>query len=253
MKLNLYKKIFLLALLSISSVVLRAADYYLSTSGDDTKDGLSQSNAWKTLSHAVSVLKANDKLFIAAGNYSGSLNVGVALTVSVDGTVRVDHLRMNAGSLSLEGTNSALLNVKDSFVLTNGIITVNTSSSLHALATCGLKGGNKNSFVIGGYAVHNVNSGGRKFLWHIGVANQYRPVQMEGFDQPSSLDHWFHAEYVYANPPSLPTLPSATRNISKTGYWYVKSSAGPTQARAFEMSFYYDSVTADDGVYDAPK
>jgi|GEM_PF-305548 len=253
MKLNLYKKIFLFALLSVSSVVLRATDYYLSTTGDDANNGTAISTPWKTLSKAVSTMVANDKLFIASGNYSGSLNVGVALTVSVDGTVRVDHLRMNAGSLSLVGTNSALLNVNDSFVLTNGIITVNSSSRLHALATCRLKGGNKNSFVIGGYAVHNVNSGGRKFLWHIGVANQYRPVQMEGFYQPSVLDHWFHADYIYSAPPAAPTLPSTTRNISKTGYWLVTSSAGPTEARAYEMSFYYDSVTADDGVFDAPK
>jgi hypothetical protein len=136
MKLNQYKKIFLLVLLSISSVVLQATDYYLSTTGDDTKDGLSPANAWKTLSKAVSTLTNNDKLFIAAGNYSGSLNVGVTLAVSVDGTVRVDHLRMNAGSLALEGTSSGLLNVKDSLVLNAGIITVSTTTaSLHALAT----------------------------------------------------------------------------------------------------------------------
>ncbi len=253
MKVNLYKKIFLICLLAISILNLKATDYYLSTAGDDTKDGLSSANAWKTLSKAVSTLSNNDKLFIEAGSYTGSLNVGVTLSISVDGTVRVDHLRMNAGSLSLEGTNSGLLNIKDSMVLVNGIITVNSTANLHALNTCGFRGGNKNSFVIGGYAVHNNLTSGKAFMWHVGTTNQYRPVKMEGFAQPSVNDHWYHAQYFYTTPPAGPTMPSTTRNISKTGFWYVKSSAGPSEAKAFEMSFYYDSVTADDGVYDAPK
>ena len=48
--------------------------YYVSISGNDNKDGSSESNSWRTISKAASIAKAGDIVFIKAGNY-GNDNV----------------------------------------------------------------------------------------------------------------------------------------------------------------------------------
>jgi len=46
-----------------------AYTYYVKTSGDDSKDGLSEANAFRTITKAVSVVSAGDTVYIAPGTY----------------------------------------------------------------------------------------------------------------------------------------------------------------------------------------
>lgn len=53
--------------------------FYLRTDGDDTADGLSVETAWQTLARASEALKPGDTLYLAAGEYAGTLRLsGVA-------------------------------------------------------------------------------------------------------------------------------------------------------------------------------
>ena len=45
--------------------------YYVSTSGDDSADGLAEKTAWRTIAHAAKVAKAGDTVKIKAGKYDG--------------------------------------------------------------------------------------------------------------------------------------------------------------------------------------
>jgi hypothetical protein len=49
--------------------------FYLSAAGDDNTDGLSISNAWKTLSRASRDLRPGDTLYIAPGRHDGNLQL----------------------------------------------------------------------------------------------------------------------------------------------------------------------------------
>jgi len=50
--------------------------FYASAQGDDKADGLSVSNAWKTISRAAKELKGGDTLYIEPGVYEGDLEFG---------------------------------------------------------------------------------------------------------------------------------------------------------------------------------
>jgi tetratricopeptide (TPR) repeat protein len=49
--------------------------YYIKGSGDDSLNGLSMSNAWKTVGHAIKQLKPGDTLYIAGGSYSNDISL----------------------------------------------------------------------------------------------------------------------------------------------------------------------------------
>ena len=51
--------------------------YYVSTKGNNSKNGLSRSNAWRTIAHAAKKAKPGDLVYIEAGDY-GSENVEIA-------------------------------------------------------------------------------------------------------------------------------------------------------------------------------
>jgi hypothetical protein len=51
--------------------------YYVKAGGSDTADGLSVSNAWKTISRAAKKLKEGDTLYIEPGVYEGDLEFGL--------------------------------------------------------------------------------------------------------------------------------------------------------------------------------
>ena len=64
------KIIALLVVLVVCSVGLTsAADYYVSTTGDNANDGLSIENAWATPSFAINNLTAGDTLYLINGTW----------------------------------------------------------------------------------------------------------------------------------------------------------------------------------------
>jgi len=58
-----------------------AADYYVSTSGNNDNDGLSEESPWRTISYSTDKVLSGDTVYVKAGNY-GSEHV----VMSVDGT-----------------------------------------------------------------------------------------------------------------------------------------------------------------------
>ena len=54
------------------------ATYYVKTSGDDANDGLSEANAWATVTKAFSDLVAGDTVYIAPGTYRNTSGYTVA-------------------------------------------------------------------------------------------------------------------------------------------------------------------------------
>ncbi len=59
-----------------------AADYYISTSGNNDNDGLSEESPWRTISYSTNKVLPGDTVYVKAGDY-GSEQV----VMSVDGTV----------------------------------------------------------------------------------------------------------------------------------------------------------------------
>ena len=61
--------------------VAQADTYYVSTSGDDTSDGLSEAQAWRSLAHAGGQVAPGDTVYVEAGDYGAD-----PLTVGMSGT-----------------------------------------------------------------------------------------------------------------------------------------------------------------------
>lgn len=75
------KRIALLVLL-VNGGVLSAANYYVSTSGNNTQAG-TESNPWKTIKHAINKVSAGDIVYVKAGEYYEQLNINKNGNVSL--------------------------------------------------------------------------------------------------------------------------------------------------------------------------
>ena len=62
---------FLLFILIVSCLQLKATNYYVSNSGSDSNDGLTAVNAFETLQHAADTAAAGDTIFVENGTYTG--------------------------------------------------------------------------------------------------------------------------------------------------------------------------------------
>ena len=68
---NGFKCYLLLVLTTMLSLTITATNYYVSNSGNNTNDGLTENNAFLTLQHAVGIVTAGDTVFVANGTYTG--------------------------------------------------------------------------------------------------------------------------------------------------------------------------------------
>src|SRR3989304_5128109 len=73
-------KVYFSVILLITTVNLFSTNYYVSTTGNMTNDGLSVVNAWSTIDAAASVADAGDTVFVAAGAYFEQVTVDSAGT-----------------------------------------------------------------------------------------------------------------------------------------------------------------------------
>ncbi len=69
-----------LAVLLLAGGQARAADYYVSTSGNDSNNGTSEATAFRTIQKGADVAKTGDTVIVLPGTYNGSL------TQTKDGT-----------------------------------------------------------------------------------------------------------------------------------------------------------------------
>jgi hypothetical protein len=67
-------KLLFLAFVCLFSSPTFSATYYVSTTGNNSNDGLSEMNAWLTITYAVTQVSAGDIVYVKAGNY-GAENV----------------------------------------------------------------------------------------------------------------------------------------------------------------------------------
>ena len=68
-------KVYFSVILLITTVNLFSTNYYVSTTGNMTNDGLSVVNAWSTIDAAASVADAGDTVFVAYNNPEASLKM----------------------------------------------------------------------------------------------------------------------------------------------------------------------------------
>ncbi len=95
-----------------------AVDYYVTTSGSDSADGLSIATAWATLQHAADTLVAGDTVHVADGDYQGFdvrssgsagspisfLAASPAVRISADNPVTPDGINVeNAAYIVIDG------------------------------------------------------------------------------------------------------------------------------------------------------
>ncbi len=100
---------FLLAAISLAvAASASAADWYVSTAGDDANDGATRETAFATLAHAVDAATDGDTVRVLAGTYEVSAAVSVTEAIAIVGDTGDPAdvvVRNTAGSETLAGVN----------------------------------------------------------------------------------------------------------------------------------------------------
>ncbi len=80
----------LLALLFVTASAIGQTTYYVSTDGDNANDGLSPTEAFRTIQHAVDVVDEDDIIQVAAGTYTETITITKSITIEgdIDGDAR---------------------------------------------------------------------------------------------------------------------------------------------------------------------
>ena len=81
----------LLILVLLVGKLCFATDYYVSPTGSNSNDGRSEDQAWKTIAHAASKVRAGDTVWVKAGTYTGE-NVVFANSQFSDVMTISDHV-----------------------------------------------------------------------------------------------------------------------------------------------------------------
>ncbi len=91
--------------------------YYVSLTGDDSNDGLTEATAWRTISHACSVAQTGDTVIIKSGNYgnekvvianSGTQNAPITIKAEEPGNVILEGDGSGTG-ISIEGKHHIVI------------------------------------------------------------------------------------------------------------------------------------------------
>jgi hypothetical protein len=111
MKYKPFGRLALLCFFFVAST-LTATDYYVNAStGDNANSGLSGSPV-KTIQHVMTLVLANDVVYIEAGDYSAdSVSITKSLQFELNGTVKIGILRMSKAAvlLSLSGDRKSVV------------------------------------------------------------------------------------------------------------------------------------------------
>ena len=83
-------RLLILPLLALLAASASAAEYFVSTTGDDSASGTSRSTAFATIAKGVNVLQPGDTLTILPGEYFESINAKVAGTADAPITIRAE-------------------------------------------------------------------------------------------------------------------------------------------------------------------
>ena len=245
----------------LTSTMLKAADFYVNaTSGDNTNNGTTAALAVKTIEHALTLASANDVIIIEGGDYSAdSLGVNKTLSFKINGTAKVGILRMIKSSilLTLTGNPSGQLDISGKLYLDSGNISAKnsgTAAKLRLLDGAKQINGSKHSFIVGGYSFQFVANTSTNFTWHVGSAQDYRPVYLAGMTRSGIGAEDYYAQF---NPTSglsvNTTLDANTRNISTLNHWFLSKTSNSITTTNIQLRMYYDTSVNDDHVYDGSK
>lgn len=233
---------------------LFGATYYVSTSGSNANSGTTSGSPFLTIQYAMNTASAGDVIVIASGTYNLAVTTSKSVTFDIDGaSVTIKSLRMKTAganiTLSATTSNGELL-ISDSLDLTTGLIKITgtATADMKLLAGCKIVGGNKNSYVDGGFWIGSTSN--TSMTWAVGSGADYRPITAVSFSKSGPSTEYYFAKVLAGGPSFTVSLPSATRNISKVHHYYLTTTAISSVASNFVMKFSYDSVTNDDHVYD---
>jgi hypothetical protein len=170
MKYKPFGRLALLCFFFVAST-LTATDYYVNAStGDNANSGLSGSPV-KTIQHVMTLVLANDVVYIEAGDYSAdSVSITKSLQFELNGTVKIGILRMSKAAvlLSLSGNSSGQIDISGKLYLDSGNIAANNSDAkLRLLDGAKQLNGYNHSFIVGGYSFQYVSNTSPNFTWHL--------------------------------------------------------------------------------------
>lgn len=244
---------FLTFVFFILGLNLFGATYYVSTSGSNSNSGTTAGSPFLTIQYAMNTASSGDVIVIASGTYNLAVTASKSVTFDIEGqSVTIKSLRMKtAGAdISISATTAGgELFISDSLDLTTGLvkITGTAAADLKLLPGCKLLGGNKNSYVDGGFWIGSTNNTAMNYP--VGSGSDYRPITVNFSKTGTSVEYYF-AKVIAGSPSFSVALPTTTRNISSVHHHYLTTTASTSVASNFVIKFSYDSVTNDDHVYD---
>lgn len=245
---------FLTVVFFLFSLNAFSATWYVNTTGSDANTGTTAGDPFLTIQKAINSAASGDVVTIATGTYNKFVLVTKNITLNIDNaSVTVKSLVLNTASVNATITSSTTagnLLITDSFELTDGLVMISgtTPPALKIKSGAKLVGGNKNSYVDGGYWIGSTN--GSAITWHVGSGSDYRPINATSFTKLGSTEEFYFARVLANGPAFTQTLPVLTRNISKVHHYYMNTTATNTVANNFIIKFSYDTLTNDDHVYD---
>lgn len=234
---------------------LFGATYYVSSSGSNANSGTTSGSPFLTIQYAMNTASAGDVIVIASGTYNLAVTTSKSVTFDIDGaSVIIKSLRMKTTSANISisaTTSNGELFISDSLDLTTGLIKIvgTATADLKLMPGCKIVGGNKNSFVDGGFWIGQTAN--NSMTWAVGSGADYRPITAVSFSKTGATPEYYFAKVLAGGPSFTVSLPATTRNISKVHHYYLNTTATTSVASNFVMKFSYDTVTNDDHVYDA--
>lgn len=247
------RNLIILAFFSAGINLYGAAYYVNATTGNNSNTGTSAGAPYLTIQKAINSAAAGDKIIIASGVYNKTVIITKNITLDIDNAnVTIKSLVLNTAMVKAtitSNTTTGTLLITDSLELSNGLVVITGTKPPDIKTKSGAKlvGGNKNSYVDGGYWIGQTNN--NSIIWNVGTGTDYRPI-VASFTKSGTYEEFYYAKVIAGAPSFSQSLPATTRNISKVHHYYLNTSASNTVAYNFVIRFYYDSINNDDHVYD---
>lgn len=234
---------------------LNGATYYVNAStGNNSNNGTSSGSPFLTIQKGINTATAGDKLVIASGTYNNTVIITKNITLDINNSnITIKSLVLNKASVKAtitSSTTAGTLLITDSFELTNGLVIISGTTPPTLKTKTGLKlvGGNKNSYVDGGFWIGQTSN--NAMTWPVGTGTDYRPIVATSFTKSGATEEFYFAKVSSGSPSFTQSLPATTRNISTIHHYYMNTTASSTVAYNYIIKFSYDSTSNDDYVFD---